>query len=284
MLVQPKGMGSPTGCPPGGSAWEVRPALLDGGPEPWWGAAEAISHASGGSVTALPAPCPLDGRSHMLLWEQNVSGRQVGSPRSRLQLCELTLRPLTAVGAHPGSCLGGCDSRGRGWPLPGTRERLAGEGADGDCCGIRRCGKSSGCGKSASELTPRPHSVVLYKRFPGGTSGEAACQCRRGETWAHPWVGKIPCSSVLGWRIPWTEEPEGYSPWGHSQTRLKLLSTHALYKNVLRVEMWRRQWHPTPVLLPGKSHGWRAWWAAVHGVAKSRTRLSDFTFTFLLKN
>ena len=22
------------------------------------------------------------------------------------------------------------------------------------------------------------------------------------------------------------------------------------------------------------------WWAAVHGVAKSRTRLSDFTFTF----
>ena len=24
-----------------------------------------------------------------------------------------------------------------------------------------------------------------------------------------------------------------------------------------------------------------AWWAAVHGVAKSRTRLNDFTFTFL---
>ena len=43
----------------------------------------------------------------------------------------------------------------------------------------------------------------------------------------------------------------------------------------------RRQWHPTPVLLPGKSHGQRgAWWAAVHGVAKSRKRLSDFTFTF----
>ena len=25
-----------------------------------------------------------------------------------------------------------------------------------------------------------------------------------------------------------------------------------------------------------------AWWAAVHGVTKSRTRLSDFTFTFSL--
>ena len=22
--------------------------------------------------------------------------------------------------------------------------------------------------------------------------------------------------------------------------------------------MWRRQWHPTPALLPGKSHGWRS--------------------------
>ena len=24
----------------------------------------------------------------------------------------------------------------------------------------------------------------------------------------------------------------------------------------------------------------KAWWAAVHGIAKSQTRLSDFTFTF----
>ena len=42
----------------------------------------------------------------------------------------------------------------------------------------------------------------------------------------------------------------------------------------------RRQWHPTPVLLPGKSHGWRSLVGCSHGVAKSRTRLSDFTFTF----
>ena len=43
----------------------------------------------------------------------------------------------------------------------------------------------------------------------------------------------------------------------------------------------RRQWHPTPALLPGKSHGRRSLeGSAVHGVTKSRTRLSDFTFTF----
>ena len=44
--------------------------------------------------------------------------------------------------------------------------------------------------------------------------------------------------------------------------------------------LWRRQWHPNPVLLPGKSMNGGAWQAAVHGVAKSRTPLSDFIFTF----
>ena len=33
-------------------------------------------------------------------------------------------------------------------------------------------------------------------------------------------------------------------------------------------------------LLPGKSHGQRSLVATVHGVSKSRTQLSDFTFTF----
>ena len=41
-----------------------------------------------------------------------------------------------------------------------------------------------------------------------------------------------------------------------------------------------KAWHPTPVLSPGKSMDRGAWWAAVHRVAKSRTRRSDFTFNF----
>ena len=41
---------------------------------------------------------------------------------------------------------------------------------------------------------------------------------------------------------------------------------------------WRRQWQPTPVLLPGKSHGWRGLQSM--RVARSRTRLSDFTLFF----
>ena len=43
---------------------------------------------------------------------------------------------------------------------------------------------------------------------------------------------------------------------------------------------WRRQWQPTPVLLPGKSYGQRSLVGCSHGVAKSRTQLSNFTFTF----
>ena len=42
----------------------------------------------------------------------------------------------------------------------------------------------------------------------------------------------------------------------------------------------RRQWHPTPVLLPGKSHGWRSLvGCSPWGLEESDT-LSDFTFTF----
>ena len=41
---------------------------------------------------------------------------------------------------------------------------------------------------------------------------------------------------------------------------------------------WRRKWQHTPVLLPGKFHGWRSLVGfATPGVAKSRTQLSEFT-------
>ena len=44
---------------------------------------------------------------------------------------------------------------------------------------------------------------------------------------------------------------------------------------------WGRKWQPTPVFLPGKSKGqWSLVGYIVHGVTKSRTWLSDFTFTF----
>ena len=44
--------------------------------------------------------------------------------------------------------------------------------------------------------------------------------------------------------------------------------------------MWRRQWHPTPVLLPGKSHGWRSLVGCSPWGHEESDTLSDFTFTF----
>ena len=42
----------------------------------------------------------------------------------------------------------------------------------------------------------------------------------------------------------------------------------------------RRQWHPLQYSCLENPMDGGAWQAVVHGVAKSRTRLSDFTFTF----
>ena len=44
--------------------------------------------------------------------------------------------------------------------------------------------------------------------------------------------------------------------------------------------VWRRQWHPLQYSCLENPMGGGAWWAAVHGVAKSWARLSNFTFTF----
>ena len=45
---------------------------------------------------------------------------------------------------------------------------------------------------------------------------------------------------------------------------------HEFYPWVKKIP-WSRKWLPAPVFLPGKFHGWGAWRATVHGVAKSQT-------------
>ena len=58
------------------------------------------------------------------------------------------------------------------------------------------------------------------------------------------------------------------------------LAFFQLYFERPRICLWRRQWHPTLYSCLENPMDGGAWWAAVHGVAKSWTRLSDFTFTF----
>ena len=61
-------------------------------------------------------------------------------------------------------------------------------------------------------------------------------------------------SSVLAWRIPGTWEPDGLPSMGSHRVRHDWSDLAAAAALKLR----RRQWHPTPVLLPGKSHGQRS--------------------------
>ena len=64
------------------------------------------------------------------------------------------------------------------------------------------------------------------------------------------------------------------------KSKFKLMSfSYYVFYSLFIIVTRRRQWHPLQYsCLENPMDG--AWWAAVHGVAKSRTRLSDFTFTF----
>ena len=62
-----------------------------------------------------------------------------------------------------------------------------------------------------------------YRGFPGGASGEEpACRCRRHKGcevrslgWEDPLEKEMAAhSSILAWRIPWTEEPGGLQSTG----------------------------------------------------------------------
>ena len=62
-----------------------------------------------------------------------------------------------------------------------------------------------------------------------------------------------PHSSTLAWEIPWTEEPGRLQSMGS----LRVGHDSATSLSLFTFTQWRRQWQPTPVFLPGKSHGQR---------------------------
>ena len=80
-----------------------------------------------------------------------------------------------------------------------------------------------------------------------------------------------PHSNTLAWKTPWTEEPGRLQSMGVAKSRTQLsdftftFPFHALEKEMAThssVLAWR---------IPGT--GEPAWWAAVYGVAQSRTQL-----------
>ena len=89
-----------------------------------------------------------------------------------------------------------------------------------------------------------------------------------------------PYSSTLAWKIPWMEEPGGLQSMGSPRVGHDWATSLSL----LTFMHWRRKWQPTPVFLPGEFQGRGAWWAAVDGVAKSRTRLKRLSSSSSIYN
>ena len=58
-------------------------------------------------------------------------------------------------------------------------------------------------------------------------------------------------SSTLAWKIPWTEEPSRLQSMGSWRVRHDWATSLSPFTFM----HWRRNWHPTPVFLPGESQG-----------------------------
>ena len=78
-----------------------------------------------------------------------------------------------------------------------------------------------------------------------------------------------PHSSTLAWKIPWMEEPGRVQSMGSLRVGHDLATSLSLFTFL----HWRRKWQPTQGSCLENPRDREAWWAAVYGVAQSRTRL-----------
>ena len=85
---------------------------------------------------------------------------------------------------------------------------------------------------------------------------ESTCQCRRCKRGRlDPQVGKIPWSRK--WQL--TPAPDVTEHAHMLRVCVCVCDIYVFMEITLSLRLiWRKQWHPIPVLLHGKSHGWRS--------------------------
>ena len=92
-----------------------------------------------------------------------------------------------------------------------------------------------------------------------------------------------PHSSVLAWKIPWAEEPGrliGFSPWGLEESD----RTERLHFNFSLSCIGEGNGNPLQCSYLENPRDRGAWWAAVSGVAQSRTRLKRLSSSSKIMN
>ena len=77
-----------------------------------------------------------------------------------------------------------------------------------------------------------------------------------------------PHSSPLAWNIPWAEEPGRVSPWGFEELGM----TERLPFHFSLSCIGERNGNPLQCSCLENPRDGGAWWAAIYGVAQSRTR------------
>ena len=120
-------------------------------------------------------------------------------------------------------------------------------------------------------LTLLPLRGESYISYPGIWTGASAFSDQQNRVrimWFSE-EARAPHSSTLAWKIPWTEEP------GRLQSTGSLRVGHdwATSLSLFTFMHWRRKWQPLQCSCLESPRGGGAWWAAVYGVARSRTGL-----------
>ena len=72
--------------------------------------------------------------------------------------------------------------------------------------------------------------------------------------WKYGEKAMAPHSSTVARKIPWMEEPSGLQFMGSLRVRHDWVTSLSLSTFM----HWRRKWQPTPMFLPGESHGQRS--------------------------
>ena len=141
------------------------------------------------------------------------------------------------------------------------------------CAGVG-VGGWGGCGGKLP-IKPRQKCSFILIDFPGGSDGKSVClQC--GRPGFDPWVGKIPWRRkrqptpvLLPGKSHGRRSLVGCSPWGHKESA----TTERLHFHFSLSCIGEGHGNPLQYSCLENPRDGAAWWAAIYGVAQSRTQL-----------